>query len=104
MSFSKFLAFSAISLSLACAPALLAADQPPELQGGGFDAGSMFPYVGASYCDQQSEEKLKIFFEPRVDKFVGAPRILSQVLESINVCIATKAAQEPGVAEFLKKY
>ncbi|MDQ2712899.1 MAG: ERAP1-like C-terminal domain-containing protein [Acidobacteriota bacterium] len=72
--------------------------------GGGFDAGSLFPYVGASYCDQQSQEKLKAFFEPRVDKFVGAPRILSQVLESINVCIATKAAQEPGVAEFLKQY
>ncbi len=72
--------------------------------GGGFDAGAQFPYVGASFCDKQSEEELKSFFEPRVDKFVGAPRILAQVLEGIDSCIATKAAQEPGVVAFLKQY
>ncbi len=72
--------------------------------GGGFDAGAEFPYVGASFCDKQSEEELKSFFEPRVDKFVGAPRILAQVLERIDSCIATKAAQEPGVVAFLKQY
>ncbi len=72
--------------------------------GGGFDAGAVFPQVGASYCDADSEEKLKNFFEPRVDKFTGAPRALSQVLENVNVCIAEKQAQEPSVEEFLKKY
>jgi len=72
--------------------------------GGGFDAGAVFPQVGASYCDPESEEKLRSFFNPRVDKFVGAPRALSQVLESVNVCIAEKQAQQPSVEEFLKNY
>ncbi len=72
--------------------------------GGGFDAGAVFPEVGASYCNADSEQKLKNFFKPRVDKFTGAPRALSQVLESIDVCIAEKQAQQPSVEEFLKKY
>lgn len=72
--------------------------------GGGFDAGAYFPQVGATYCDSESKQELQNFFQPRVDKFTGAPRALSQVLESIDVCIAEKAAQEPSVAEFLEKY
>ena len=72
--------------------------------GGGFDAGSLFPRVGASFCDTQMRQELQTFFQPRVDKFTGAPRALSQVLESIDVCIAEKQAQEPSVEAFLKNY
>ncbi len=72
--------------------------------GGGFDAGAVFPQVGASYCSSESKQELQNFFESRVDKFTGAPRALSQVLESIDVCIAEKAAEEPSVEAFLKKY
>jgi alanyl aminopeptidase len=72
--------------------------------GGGFDFGSVLPEVGASYCDASSRDELKSFFAPRVDKFVGAPRALDQTIESIDLCIANKAAQEPGVAAFLAKY
>ncbi len=72
--------------------------------GGGFDAGVVFPNVGGSFCDAQSKEQLQSFFQPRVEKFTGAPRALSQVLESIDVCIAEKQAQEPSVAAFLKNY
>jgi hypothetical protein len=39
-----------------------------------------------------------------VDRFVGAPRALDQTLETIDLCMANKAAQEPGVAAFLTKY
>ncbi|HZQ53704.1 MAG TPA: M1 family metallopeptidase [Bryobacteraceae bacterium] len=72
--------------------------------GGGFDFGALLPRVGQSFCDAESRDELKDFFEPRVNKFIGAPRTLSQVLEGINVCIAEKAAQEPSVVAFLKKY
>lgn len=72
--------------------------------GGGFDFGSVLPQVGYSYCDAQSKSELQSFFAPRVDKFVGAPRTLKQVLERIDVCIAEKAAQEPSVVSFLQKY
>ena len=72
--------------------------------GGGFDFGSVLPQTGASFCDSASREELQTFFKPRVDKFVGAPRALDQVLESVDLCIANKAAQEPSVVSFLQKY
>jgi alanyl aminopeptidase len=72
--------------------------------GGGFDFGSVLPNVGTSYCDASSRDELKTFFAPRVEKFVGAPRALDQVLEGIDLCIANKAAQTPSVAAFLAKY
>ncbi|HEX4168826.1 MAG TPA: M1 family metallopeptidase [Bryobacteraceae bacterium] len=72
--------------------------------GGGRDSGSEFVRVGASFCDQQSEEQLKQFFEPQVSKFVGAPRMLAQTTEQINSCIANKSEQESSVANFLRGY
>ncbi|HEX4748459.1 MAG TPA: M1 family metallopeptidase [Bryobacteraceae bacterium] len=72
--------------------------------GGGFDAGAVFPEVGVSYCSAQEKQQLQDFFQPRVDKFTGAPRALSQVLESIDVCEAFKRAEEPSVEAFLKNY
>jgi aminopeptidase N len=72
--------------------------------GGGFDFGAELPRVGESYCDANSKEQLKSFFEPRVGKLLGAPHTLSQVLENIDVCIASKAAQQPGVEAFLRAY
>jgi alanyl aminopeptidase len=72
--------------------------------GGGFDFGSDFPRAGASFCDAHSRAELQSFLEPKVDKFSGARRVLDQTLESIDVCIAQKAAQEPSVVSFLKQY
>lgn len=72
--------------------------------GGGFDFGSVLPQVGISYCDAQSKRELESFLGPRVDQFTGAPRMLQQVLETIDVCIADKAAQGPSVIAFLKHY
>ena len=72
--------------------------------GGGFDFGSVFPQVGATFCDAASKQELQNFFGPRAEEFTGAPRALSQVLERIDVCIAEKAQQEPNVAAFLKQY
>ena len=72
--------------------------------GGGADAGARFVLVGRSFCDTASEAELKSFFEPRVDKFVGAPRLLAQTLEGIHACIANKAVQESSVDEFLRGF
>jgi alanyl aminopeptidase len=72
--------------------------------GGGFDYGAVLPKVGWSYCDVDSRNELKAFFQPRVDQFTGAPRALDQVVESIDLCIANKAAQSASVAAFLEKY
>ncbi len=72
--------------------------------GGGFDAGALFPRVGSEFCDANSKAELEQFFRPRAAQFSGAPRALDQVLESIDVCVATKQEQEPGVAAFLKNF
>jgi alanyl aminopeptidase len=72
--------------------------------GGGFDFGADLPRVGGSYCDASMRDELRTFFAPRVDKFLGAPRALDQTVEAIDLCIANKAAQEPGVGVFLAKY
>jgi alanyl aminopeptidase len=72
--------------------------------GGGFDAGAIFPQVGVDYCSAEQKQQLQDFFAPRVEKFTGAPRALSQVLESIDDCIALKSAEEPSVEAFLKNY
>lgn len=72
--------------------------------GGGFDFGADLPLVGDTFCDAKSKAELKEFFEPRVGKFVGAPRALDQVLEEIDLCIARKEAKQPDVIAFLKNY
>ena len=67
-------------------------------------AGADFPYVGASYCSAESKQQLDSFFSSRIAEFTGGPRVLSQVLEDIDLCIADKQAEAPGVAAFLDKY
>jgi alanyl aminopeptidase len=70
----------------------------------GNDLGSFLPFAGASFCDAGSRHEVQDFFAPRVDKYAGASRNLAQVLESIDLCIAQKAAQQESVREFLEKY
>ena len=72
--------------------------------GGGFDFGAVLPQVGDSFCDAKSRAELKDFFEPRVSKFVGAPRTLDQVLEEIDLCIARRDVNQPEIIDFLKSY
>jgi alanyl aminopeptidase len=69
----------------------------------GFDFGSVLPRTGQNFCDVQSRNELDAFFGPRVGQYSGATRTLAQVLEEVDLCIANKAAQEPGVIEFLRE-
>ncbi len=61
-------------------------------------------YVASGFCDAERAKDAKAFFESRIDKLPGGPRNLAQVLETIELCTAARAAQEPGVGEFLKGY
>ncbi|HUI55371.1 MAG TPA: M1 family metallopeptidase [Bryobacteraceae bacterium] len=70
----------------------------------GNDLGSFLPFAGGSFCDAESKKELQAFFSPLVNKYTGAPRNLAQVLESIDLCIANKAAQAPSVNAFLQRY
>jgi alanyl aminopeptidase len=68
------------------------------------DTGSYVPYVASGYCDAEHRKDAESFFTGRSTKFTGGPRILAQVLEVIDLCIAYKNAQEASVTEFLKSY
>ena len=70
----------------------------------GFDFGSFLPGVAQAFWDTQSRNELAGFFEPIAGKYTGAPRTLAQVLERIDLCIAKKTAQQPGVTAFLERY
>ena len=76
-----------------------------EMPTGGLEEfGSVLPLVGRSFCDLASRDELKAFFAPQVSRFDGAPRALDQTIESIDLCIAQRAAQRESVAAFLAKY
>jgi alanyl aminopeptidase len=68
------------------------------------DTGSFLPYVAGGYCDSQHRQDVENFFSGRSTKYTGGPRILTQVLEGIDLCVAYKNAQEASVAEFLETY
>ena len=68
------------------------------------DTGSYLPYVAGGYCDAAHRQDVQNFFSGRSTKYTGGPRILTQLLENIDLCIAYKNAQEASVAEFLKTY
>ncbi|MGB9484644.1 MAG: M1 family metallopeptidase [Terriglobia bacterium] len=68
------------------------------------DSGSFLPYVAGGYCDSQHRQDVESFFSGRSTKYTGGPRILTQVLEGIDLCVAYKNAQEASVAEFLETY
>jgi alanyl aminopeptidase len=67
------------------------------------DSAAFAPYVAAGYCDTGHRGDVEAFFKDRSTKFTGGPRILAQVLEGIDLCVAYKQAQEPSVTEFLQQ-
>ena len=68
------------------------------------DSGAYLPYVAGGYCDSEHRREVENFFSGRSTKYTGGPRILTQALESIDLCAAYKNAQGASVAEFLRTY
>jgi cytosol alanyl aminopeptidase len=71
--------------------------------GAGLDGGALLPIVGAGACDAAGRKEFVAFFEERVKKATGGPRRYRQILESIQLCEARKAAHGSDLAEFLAK-
>jgi len=68
------------------------------------DTGAYMPYVAGGYCDAGHRQDVESFFTGRSTKSTGGPRILKQVLERIDLCIAYKNAQEASATEFFQTY
>ncbi len=62
------------------------------------------PSIGGGFCDPSRRKDLAGFFQGRVEKLPGGPRTLAQTLETIDLCIAMRDAQEGSVRDFLSKY
>ena len=67
--------------------------------------GASLPNVGSGYCDAASRDELKSSLRATVEVAIRrSPPGTDQVIEGIDLRIANKAAQGPGVAAFLAKY
>jgi alanyl aminopeptidase len=64
------------------------------------------PYLAFSFtslCDASRKPEIEAFFRPRIEKFNGGPRVMNQALEQLMLCAASRKAQAPAIAAFLKK-
>jgi cytosol alanyl aminopeptidase len=58
------------------------------------------PHLAASYCDEEHAKQLEALFSARAAQLDGGPRNLALATESIRLCAARRAAQEPSVRAF----
>jgi alanyl aminopeptidase len=65
------------------------------------DARGALVWVGHDYCDAEHRADLAAFFTERSASAPGGPRVLAQVLESVDLCMAMKAAQGASIEAFL---
>jgi aminopeptidase N len=70
----------------------------------GTHAGSQLPIAGAAFCDEKGYREVESFFSERVKTMPGADRNLAKVLEVIQLCEPSRAAQRPGVTRFLQAW
>ena len=58
---------------------------------------------GTAYCDSKHRDELERLFAPRIASIEGGPRSLAGALEEMSLCIARRAAHEPGARAFFSK-
>ena len=64
---------------------------------GSFAGGELPALAGEGGCDQGEADRLTAFFGPRVGQVPGMARGLAQTRESIGLCTALEARQNPAV-------
>ena len=60
--------------------------------------------IGSDYCDDAHRAEVESTFRDRAAKAFGGERVLDETLEQIDLCIASRKAQQESVETFLKKY
>jgi hypothetical protein len=60
------------------------------------------PWVGAGLCAPDTRQEIAGFFERRSASVTGASRVLAQVLEGVDQCVARAQAQQPTLAAYLE--
>ena len=69
---------------------------------GEFSTAVYLPWVGAGLCAEDTHAEIDGFFGPRAAGLTGAPRVLTQVLESVDQCVTRKRVQQPPLAAYLE--
>ncbi len=57
----------------------------------------------ARYCDAERRKDVADFFTERNARTASGPRVLAQVLEQVDLCVALKEAQGSSIDAFLNK-
>ena len=73
-----------------------------RLPQGELSATQYLPWAGAGLCADDTHAEIEGFFRPRAASVMGAPRVLAQVLESVDQCVALKHAQMPSLVAYLE--
>ena len=74
-----------------------------RLPTGAFSPATYLPWVAAGLCTSDARQEIEAFFRPRAASVEGGPRILNQVLESVDQCVARTEVEQPSIAAFLKQ-
>ncbi len=59
-------------------------------------------FPDATYCSVDKRDMVRSFFEPRIATLRGAPRILTNVVESIEICAATARHERVDAAAYFR--
>ena len=59
--------------------------------------------LASGFCDAEHRADAEAFFKPRTPALEGGPRTYAQTMESMDLCIARRTAQQPSVRAFLAK-
>ncbi|MBF5042060.1 MULTISPECIES: M1 family metallopeptidase [Myxococcaceae] len=68
------------------------------------DYGAYLTMGASHFCDAAHREDVQAFFGERTPKLPGGKRVLAQTLETVDLCIAQKAAQGESLGRYLAKY
>jgi aminopeptidase N len=69
---------------------------------GSENAGVLVQIVG-SFCREDVAREARPFYQPRVDKLAGGPRMLEQALESVELCAAFASAQGEAARRYFSR-
>ncbi|NTX60176.1 M1 family metallopeptidase [Myxococcus sp. CA051A] len=65
------------------------------------DAAGRMVFVAGGFCSPERRQEISDFFTTRNANAPGGPRMLAQILESVDQCVALKSAQAASIESFL---
>lgn len=68
------------------------------------DWGAGLAGIAGRFCDEEHKKDAESFFKDKASRSTGGPRILTQTLESMSLCITERPARTESVSAFLAKY